>query len=236
MQKRHKTNNNSACSLICYWFWVQQPPRTRLDVMKNLCSLTSYLCWSQSHGNGLSFSLCTNRVRQPHGQAHRGSPIQLRSIFHRNIPKHLNSCPTIESQSIMIDISTICNWKKMQFPRYLMMWDVWKWTLGEGQVPQQDLTWGASVSTLSSSGNVAASLILTVSLCRDATNVHIFTFLAFHFIPPNSPPPHFLFSAFEFIWFVPSSSTRLLHPINGFWIRLESTWLWLVDFKIIPQW
>ena len=125
--------------------------------------------------------------------------------------------------------------KKMQFPRYLMI-DVWKWTLGEGQVPQQDLTWGASASTLSSSGNVAASLILTVSLCRDATNVHIFTFLAFHFIPPNSPPPHFHFSAFEFIWFVPSSSTRLLHPINGFWIRLESTWLWLVDFKIIPQW
>ena len=63
-----------------------------------------------------------------------------------------------------------------------------------------------------------------------------FYFSCFSFHSTQFPPPHFHFSAFEFIWFVPSSSTRLLHPINGFWIRLESTWLWLVDFKIIPQW
>ena len=53
---------------------------------------------------------------------------------------------------------------------------------------------------LSRGGNAATSLILTASLRRDDSDIHILTFLAFHWIWPSSPPFPYLYIRIQLVY------------------------------------
>ena len=83
---------------------------------------------------------------------------------------------------------------------------------------------------LSRGGNAATSLILTASLRRDDSDIHILTFLAFHWIWPSSPPFPYLYIRIQLVYWSLRTWLSAFQSVSVGFSRLSSR---LTDSRIL---